>query len=450
MHWKLAWVGVGLLSVLAACAREPAPVKTPPIVFISLDTLRADMLGLYGYDTYRVSPFLDSLAGEMVVFENAIAQSPHTLTSHTTLFTGLPPHEHRADEKHVLAPEIPTLAARLTESGYQTQAFADGGFLKAKWGLERGFEGYDEGDRLGLDSVLPKALAWLEDEAQAPFFLFLHSYDVHAVGWHPFYPSPEPYDGMFSAGIDSPLNVASRKEFVAAFLERKQRLDATDLRLVRARYAEGIRHVDDALRDFFERIRSFDWYDEALIVIWSDHGEGLFDHEDYSHGEVFDHTIRVPLLVRFPGGAHAGRRVESVVESADLAPTILELAGAEPLASARGRSLLQTLERVDEAREVFSARTTYDARRFSLRTLSHHYVWHPQEDAHWLFDLRDDPAERRNLVGQGLPEEKRLRDRLTAWVVDEHDRKRGQPLRSEEVRLDEATEEGLRALGYIE
>jgi len=438
-----------LLAGLACAPGEPAHAPPHAIVLVSLDTLRGDMLGLYGYDEYPTSPFLDGLAREAVVFENAIVSAPRTLPSHMSLFTALPPHEHRVDDEHPLEPGIPTLAERLRERGYRTQAFVDGGYLRARWGLERGFDHYDEGDRNGFASVLPRAKAWIAEAGDDPFFLFLHTYDVHAVGMHPYYPSPEPFHGMFSDGIASDLDTSSREAFQQSFLDERYRLDDDDRRLVKATYAEGIRHVDEELRSLFGFLRGFAWYDDALIVIWSDHGEGLYDHVDFSHGEVFDHTIRVPLLIRFPGAAHAGRRVASVVQSLDLAPTLLELAGAPPLGSGEGRSLLPLLESEDESRLAFSARTLKKSRRFSLRTRDFHYVWHAREDEHMLFDLRDDPGEQRDRAGEGLPQEPLLRRRLEAWVT-EHDRRRSEPRRAGVVRIDATTEAGLRALGYIE
>ncbi len=444
-------VAVTVLLVSGAACSPAEPGFEPPsaIILISLDTLRADMLGLYGYETYPTSPFLDALSAESVVFENEIVQAPRTLSSHISLFTGLSPHRHGVDDRFALSPDIPTLAQRLSEHGYRTQAFADAGYLRARWGFPQGFDAYDEGDSSGFASILPRARRWLKTNGDAPFFLFLHTYDLHTKGRTPYYPSPVPFRGMFSSTIDSELDASSRSSFEASFRARKKDLDRLDERFIKASYAEGIRHVDEMLQGFFETLRGYAWYDQALIVIWSDHGEGLYDHEDYSHGEVFDHTIRVPLMIRFPGGAYGGLRVRTVVQSLDIAPTLLELAGAAPLEQAEGRSLVPLLHEEDDERVAFSARTRKKQRRFSLRTSRYHYIWHGRPGLRFLFDVRDDPHEKRNLIGTGLPAEDALRERLEVWVK-KHDRIRSLPRHVRSQAVDAETEADLRALGYLE
>jgi arylsulfatase A-like enzyme len=449
------WVGFVIVALWAqlssaGCGQSESPIERPSaIILISLDTLRADMLGTYGYGEYPTSPFLDSLAAQSVVFENSIVQEPRTLTSHMSLFTALHPYEHRVRDDRPLEIEIPTLAGRLAEAGYRTQAFVDGGYMGSRWGFDRGFEDYDDGDLTGFVSVLPKARNWLDAVGDSEFFLFLHTYDVHSVGHRPYYPSPAPFSGMFSDQFESDLNPASRATLERTFRSVKRPLSGVDKQYIKATYAEGIRHLDDMLRSFFEYLSGFDWYEDALIVIWSDHGEGLYDHQKAFHGEVFDHTIRVPLMLRLPGGVHGSRRIRSVVSSLDVAPTILELAGATPLQSPVGESLLPLLEAEDEGRVAYTVRTKSGARKFSIRTHRYHYVWDAEADEHQLFDLETDPEEKRDLVGSGLAQESELRERLTRWV-EEHDRSWKTPRIGEAIPVDSETEAGLRALGYLE
>jgi arylsulfatase A-like enzyme len=447
----LAIIVLWIVGSLAGCGpQEPPRGRPSAIILISLDTLRADMLGVYEYDEYPTSPFLDSLAAQSVVFENSIVQSPWTLTSHMSLFTALHNAEHRVGLQHPLAAGIPTLAERLAEAGYRTQAFVDGAYMQSRWGFDRGFDGYDDGNGEGFASVLPKTRQWLNAVGDSEFFLFLQTYDVHSKGWTPYYPRPAPFSGMFSDRFETDLDSSSFADFDRTFASAGGSLSEVDKRYIKATYAEGIRHVDAMLRSFFEFLSGFDWYEDALIVIWSDHGEGLYDHGiPFHEGEVFDHTIRVPLLFRLPGGVHGGRRIRSVVSSLDVAPTILALADASPLQSPGGESLLPLLEAEDENRVAYSVRSKGVQWEFSIRTQRYHYLWHSGEAGHRMFDLDVDPEEKRNLVGRGLPQEAELRERLAGWAAAHYRNRKTSPA-SVVLPVDAETEAGLRALGYLQ
>ncbi len=185
-----------LFLPLVSCQDSAAPVKhedlqeekvaslaTPsPIILISLDTLRADMLTPYGYEKYPTSPFLDSFAGESILFENCIVQEPRTLTSHMCLFTGLYPQNHGVKPDVALHEDIPTLASLLKESGYRTKAFVDGGWLTRTWGFSRGFDHYQNQEKAGFEKTIPEAKDWLKQQPDGDYFLFLHTYDIHSKG----------------------------------------------------------------------------------------------------------------------------------------------------------------------------------------------------------------------------------------------------------------------------
>jgi arylsulfatase A-like enzyme len=459
-----AALAVTVLACSEAVSREDLE---PPsaVILISLDTLRADFLGVYGQSEYASSPFLDSLADESVVFENSIVTEPWTLPSHMSLFTGLHSHHHGVWGAAPLAPGVATLASILRTQGYATRAYTDGGYLNRGWGFERGFDHYDPAPRGGLGEIVPKVIAWLEQTTIERFFLFLHTYDNHSWGRAPLYRCPPPFRGMFSNDVESELKTwpADREDFGARFVEkctgrpvdREAReaaatscpaLSENDKRYVRATYAETVRYVDEQLKKLFEYLKREGIYDRSLIVIWSDHGEGLYDHVDLFHTEVYDHTIRSVLMVKVPG-IDRGRRIESVVSAVDLLPTILELVGAPGPDALDGQSVLNHVFDDEAAREAFSVMTKAGRRLFSLRTPRHHFFWDGRRDQSYLFDLENDPGETRNLSRSGASVEPEMRNRLFAWMRQyDADRARAP---GAGLTLGPAVAEELRALGYL-
>lgn len=390
------------------------------VVLISLDTLRADMLGAYGYDALPTSPVIDAFAREGILFESSYTTEPWTLTSHMSLFTGLYPQNHGVTEATLLAPETATLAELLRERGLRTQAFAGGGYVHGSWGFDRGFEGYVDSNLRGLEVALPRALQWLRQNGDQPFFLFLHTYDVHSKGPAPFYRTHPPYYRMFSAEVESDLNVFDEDEFRRRVEASSGALSPEDRRYIKATYAEGIRYVDSKLGELFTFMRRRGLYDDALIILWSDHGEGLYDHVTASHGEVYTHTIRVPLIIRLPGGEKAGLRIATPVSSVDLAPTILSLVGART-PRMDGESLLELIEGEEQDRVAYAYRTKRGARLYSVSGPRHHYFWDARTDRRHFFDRSADPGERRNLAGKQLAAEEQMHRLVTRWIEEHGD-----------------------------
>ena len=432
---------------LVACAQEPRPESPQGILLISLDTLRADYLRTYGYERFDTSPSLDAFALESFVFENAIVTEPWTLTSHMSLFTGLHRHRHGVDLRKRLSAQIPTLAERLQARGYRTGAFVDGGHVARRWGFDRGFESYTQVKSEGLSVLAPLAMDWLEEHAEEPFFMFLHTYDVHSQGMIPYY-SKSGGRGRFSAGSGSELEAPGRIEFSLRYQPRRDALGDEDVEYLRATYADGVRYTDDEFGRILSFLRESGLLDRTLVIVWSDHGEAIFEHGRWGHGEVYDHTIRVPLMLRFPG-LPGGRRIDSVVSTLDLAPTILELVGSPVPSSMEGRSLLPLLRGESGNRIVYSVRDKRGERRFSARSRDYHLIWHALEDRWFFFDIVADPKEVRDLHPSGSAEEVRLRQGLEAWVAEYDAVSRGASP-GETIPLDSDKAEELRALGYVE
>jgi len=463
MKWRcFAWLCTPWLIGLVGCGSDPLPpadaLQVPGrVILISLDTLRADYLGLYGFREFPSSPVLDGLASESVVFEQSIVVEPFTLTSHMSLMTGLYPAQHGVTPESGLAAGTPTLASLLAQNGYRTAAFTDGGWMRNKWGLGRGFEHYAGAKRRGLKRILGEADHWLDEHASEPFLLFLHTYDVHGLGSEPNYQAAPDLRGSFSGGLDSAL--VSTGEHAFKRLYRKQsELSAVDRQDIRASYAECVRSVDRGLGGFFDDLRARGLYDDSLIVVWSDHGEGLRQHEQWGHGELFEHTIRSPLLIKLPGAQGAGKRVEQVVSGVDIMPTILELLGLPAETGLPGRSLVPAMRGEELPGQLaFSvsrgegrpkrARASHQ-KLWSVRSGPWHAISNGVPGAEEFFELSNDPGEEENLWPSEDPQALLLMAELAAWRRQEiaaHGASHGG---LPDPDMDADTRAELEALGY--
>jgi arylsulfatase A-like enzyme/Tfp pilus assembly protein PilF len=409
---RLPWL---VLAAALACGRPTAE----RVVLVSIDTLRADHLGSYGAD-FAHTPRLDALAAEGVRFATAIAPVPLTLPSHTTLLTGLDPPEHGVRHNGVfrLAEDVPTLAEHLHEAGFATAAFVAAYVLDRQFGLARGFDSYDDRTSrskfgrgiLGFaerpaNQVVDAALGWLA-AAPARFFLWVHLYDPHAEyrpppGFASAFPN-RPYDGEIAFA------------------------DAQVGRLLAA--------VDERFPD-----------GRTLVVVTADHGESLGEHGEATHSHlVYDATQHVPLLVKGPG-LPPGRVVDGVVALRDVAPTIVELAGAPPLAGATGRSLAAaargaTLEPRSAHVETLATQLDWGwSPLLGVRSAGFKYIRAPRAE---LYDLAADPGETRNLL-PGEPERAAALDaELEARLAS------ARPV-VPNVELEDEGRERLEALGYV-
>jgi arylsulfatase A-like enzyme len=315
------------------------------VLIVSIDTLRADRLGCYGYGR-ETSPALDRFARERAVrFEHAIAEAPWTLPSHVTMLSGLHPLTHgvrRPDEAP--ADEVVMLAERLRETHY-TFGVTDGGWISEPWGFARGFESFHAADQdieRGVDVVLQYVRHRTE---KGPWFGFLHTYDVHCP-----YDPPPPYAGRFQSEGAEPIEVAGRcgnPHFNATKPSPGQ------ARFLSDRYDEDARRVDDALARLFAALDELDLWDETVVIVTSDHGEEFLEYGQIGHERTLSpEVLAVPLLVAAPG--LGPRVVDAVVGLADVVPTVLELVGRPVPPRLDGRSLVPLLRgEADPGREPF-------------------------------------------------------------------------------------------------
>lgn len=317
----VAWAGL-FLDRGEASGRRGSEGR-PSLVLVSLDTVRADHLSLYGYGR-PTTPRLEGFAREAHVFTRAYSSSSWTLPSTATLLTGLLPGQHGAVTVHTrLGPDVPTVAERLRAAGYRTAAVTDGGFAGFGWGFDRGFQRYDvtpgaawHAAAKDAAGIFGSAADWVRRNRHEPFFLFVHTYEAH-----------QPY--LNREGFADPfLRPGERgKDWRVRANPREEPPGPDGLRRMVALYDGEIARADRYLGELLDVL------DEELggrvaVVVTSDHGEEFLEHGDLEHGfgKVFDPNVRVPLVVKAPG-ATPGRRVEVAVSGIDVAPTLLELAG---------------------------------------------------------------------------------------------------------------------------
>ena len=420
----------------AACERS-GPSR-PNILILVLDTLRADHLGLYGYGR-PTSPTLDSLAASSIVFDRAVAQAGATVASHASLFHSRLPSQVGSDR--------PTLAELLRAGGYQTVGLTDGGFISRPYGFARGFEVWEEFGRGGLSQSLPRLDTWLSAEVRPPWYVFLHTYDVHLP-----YDPPPPYDTMFLPEYEGPVGPERTTEICRKIrrlyehegFEGEVRLTADDRRKMVSLYDGGIRYTDELVGRLLELLRTRGRLDDTVLVVLSDHGEEFWDHGSVLHGHtVYQELLHVPLVVRLPGGRGGGRRVSETVRLLDVAPTLLELAGLQPPPTFQGRSLTPQLEgKLSSDRPAVSEMGALKSRIEMPWKL----IVDPDKPRPALFDLVHDPAELADVSAQ---EPERLVALTEALRRSLSDQLQDVPVLPHEDVSPEMREQ-LRELGYVE
>ena len=320
----------GLLAT-GGCQKQRQPRGR--FILISLDTLRADHLGAYGYSR-PTSPFLDSLAARGTLFENAVVQLPGTLPSHMSIFTGLYPPEHGVYPETALSPLLKTLPEVLRQEGFATGGHVEGGYVAGRYGFARGFEEWTDDSpmveregrlvksRKAVKRTFGRGLEFLKRvRDRESFFLFLHTYSIHDP-----YDPPEEYRSRYWSGPPPPGAFEPRGQELAAYNRGERALAPRAVEYYRALYDAQINYTDDVLREFFAGIAGLGLADSVTVVLTSDHGEEFLEHGKLVHEQVYHENLHVPLLVVRPGGS-GGRRVRTLVQSVDLAPTLLELAG---------------------------------------------------------------------------------------------------------------------------
>jgi arylsulfatase A-like enzyme len=336
----MSFAGAATAALLIALGLAPgcdrgARSAPPSLVLVSIDTLRPDHLGAYGYPR-ATSPGLDALAADGVVFEHAYTPSSWTLPGHASMLTGVSPYRHGADlETRKIRDDVPLLAERLRARGYATSAIVGAPFVGARYGFARGFDRFDERIAEGkdIDAYQPAVLDAVRALPKAPFFLFVHYMSVHSP-----YAPPARFDRFHTPGAAASTVDASRIGQLQRALEQGTiALGPMDRAHLIDLYDGGIAAADDAVAQLRHAVRAARG-DDVVFVVTSDHGEEFLEHGGLAHGgTLYDEVLRVPLIVAGPGIA-AGRQVERQVSLLDVAPTLLALADGGAMAGSAGET----------------------------------------------------------------------------------------------------------------
>jgi len=330
------WAG---LRLRGGATRAP---RMPHVVLIDVDTLRADRLGCYG-SPRATSPGIDAWAArEAVVYRDVLATAPWTLPSTASMMTGLYVHQHGVDQfPRALHPATPTLATLLAAAGYECFAITEGGYVRAAFGFGSGFDVYRSARYKSAD--WEPALEWVRQRgSERPFFLFLHTYLVHAP--YPSDPRFEsecepPYDGVLAGKAVGYDNV------IEPFNRRALELSDGDRAYANRLYDALVARADRVVSGFLSGLEPLLGGEDVLVVITSDHGEELFEHGQMGHGQsLYDELLRVPMIVSYPrslADRPAGVVDATPASSVDLLPTVLDAAGLPPPGHLPGRSLLR-------------------------------------------------------------------------------------------------------------
>src|SRR5438093_8451167 len=361
------------LAVVACNRGRVSPSNRIPVILISIDTLRSDHLPAYGYRDVD-TPNIDALRTDAILFQRAYSHVPLTLPSHTTMFTGSLPAQNgvRDNLGFRLGPSVPTLPELLKKNGYATAAAVSAFVLRRETGIARGFDEYDDqidpansGANVGrvqrdggeTEKIAKRGIA---AHGRQPFFYFLHLYDQHTP-----YDPPEPYRSRY-----------------------------------RSKYDGEIARADAIVGDFVAFLKAQRIYEDAVIVLLSDHGEGLHDHGEAEHGIfVYREALQVPLMIKLPHERESGKSVSTPVQLSDVFPTLCEItATAAPRTEAI--SLLAIADGAMPKRAIYSE-TLFPKFHYGWRDLhslidgDRHYIHAPKAE---LYDLIADAAEKQNLI----------------------------------------------------
>lgn len=414
-----------LALLLSACAAE-----RPNVVLITIDTTRADHVGCYGYSE-PTTPNIDQIAEEGVVFTNAFATNPVTLPSHTSILSGTYPIQHgvRDNSTYVVNDEVTTLAEMLRAKGYRTAAFVGAFVLDGIFNLDQGFDFYDDdvgrdwakdeierraANAFGFDErkanlVTHSALDWLQNRPSGPFFVWAHYFDPH----QPLNP-PDPHRSRFTDAYDA-----------------------------------EIAYVDEQIGELLRSLREDSSFDNTVVVIVADHGEGLMDHGEPTHSLfIFDSTMHVPLVIK-PVEQRGSSVVDGIVSTVDIVPTILEMIGEEVPDFVQGRSLVSAMEGepIPEDRSIYMESLTARlacgwGELRGLRSRDEKLIYGPKPR---LYGVDEDPGEVYDLAQADAESVRRMTDGLEEAI----DTWKSEDSSHAVVGADPETLERLRSLGYI-
>jgi arylsulfatase A-like enzyme len=433
------------IFLLSGCEGNKTVVK-PNLIVISIDTLRADHLGCYGYDK-PTSPLLDKLATQGVLFENASATSPWTLPSHGSLLTGFYPSQIGLSSAVGKLPlDAETLATLISPHNFSTAAIVNSIYISERYGLNRGFDYFrfvpESYTTTGVaPTIIQDSIAWLDDHSQQQFFLFLHFYDVHSD-----YHSLPQYEKEFAGAYKGIIDGTNRQ--LLEIRHGKLDLDTADIQHLINLYDASIRQLNDQLEVLFDYLNKGRLLEKTFLIITSDHGEEFLEHGKILHSQThYQEAIHIPLIMLGPGMPRS-KRVKGVVSLVDVLPTALSLLEISQPSTLSGVDLAPLWKGEHyqlSARTIFSEADKLNeqndikriARRGSYKL--HHNILTEESE---LYDLAHDPKEHSNIASEQSSMVNLLFSELKRFMQTRYRGENAANLTSEEI-------EKLKELGYL-
>lgn len=437
---------------------QPSPEKLK-VILISLDTLRADHLGCYGYQR-ETSPNIDELVEDSVLFENVYAQSPWTLPSHLSMLFSLNSASHQVYyNNQKIDDSLPSITSFLRKHGFMTYGFTGGGYVSRIFGFSKGFDWYDEhfGKSLAVlgtdeaERLFAHTSDWLKENKDKPFFLFLHTFQIHGP-----YECPSPWNEAF---LDEEKKW-KKFNLVKFFRERGRDHTFTPQEIdnIMSLYDGEIRYTDEELiKPLITLLKELGIYDNTLLIITSDHGEEFYDHKGWLHSStLYNELIHVPLVMKFPNSEFKGTKVKAKSRLIDIMPTVLETASVKyNKKHLDGKSLMDLIEgRELEDRTFISDlayKNVYDTTPAMIATNENNLkiiLSKSKESVKdiEIYDLQRDPKEKTNIIGK----QRKLGQKLIDILNEYYREKQKVQRKKEQLQLDEKLKEKLRALGYLQ
>lgn len=433
-----------LAAGIASCSGS-TDVERPNVLLIISDTTRADRIGCFGNER-GLTPAIDALAADGVRFAAAYSHAPWTLPSTASLLTSLHPTEHGAGgqvpEFTGLDADAESVVEVFQEAGWRTGAVVNVDFLAASFGLARGFDWVDEKwfpSNSNVRRATPTtdaALGWLRESGDEPFFLLVHYFDPHAV-----YDPPGDYRKRFASAQDRDNEefVFGTRRDMMALRQGQLELDPEVIARAADLYDGEVAYTDAQIGRLLDHLKTSGLDERTVVVFTADHGEEFLDHGGFEHGHsMFDELLRVPLIVRWPGGPR-GRVVDEVVRHIDLAPTLCGLAGLPVPEQFAGASLLDV--RAD--RPVLAHGNFWGEPRTAFVSGGYKFIVDAQQRGA-LFELSGDPREKKNLVLERPEVVERMRRELETMEAHLQAAAAGEP-----IEMTPEVEEMMRSIGYL-
>lgn len=451
-----------------------------PVILITLDTVRADHLSVYGYNRIT-SPNIDKFSEDGIVFENTVCQVPITRPSHFSILTGRYPSSHGLTDNFSITPEdVPLLSEHMTENGYTSAAFVSAAVFDSSFNTNFGFQEYfdtivnnffsphfvfvadlyymglidikNENSAAETNQVVFK---WLEKNGNKQFFIWLHYFDPHTP-----YTPPERFKNMYTDkdfDIDKYYDYDWEKEHYNTELKEVV-LDEEIVKHAVDLYDAEIRSMDEELGKLFNELRRLNVYEKSLIIVTADHGES-FEHGYYfDHGDrLYEGLIRVPFILKLPGKIWKGEKINTQVETVDIAPTVLEILSISPLQGIEGKSLVGLMSKEEEEDSAGNKSYAYSQTPYrggyyfkakelqSIRSNDWKLIYDVRSKEYELFNLHGDPAEKNDVAASQIAARRELELALSKF----NNTFRRKVDKTKKVDMDQTTLKQIKSLGYV-